>query len=199
MWWGHHSLEINDKRKVLVIGFSKGDDIAKIILVYSTTDNHTVKICTKIKNILNSYDHHVTLVSIDKAVNLEDYDKIVIGASIRYGKHNQEVYKFIEKNREILDTRANAFFSVNVVARKPEKNRPDTNPYLIKFLKQIAWRPKNLAVFAGMLDYQKYGIFDRQMIRFIMWLTKGPTDTKSAIEFTNWKDVEKFAHLVNQM
>ncbi len=168
-------------------------------MVYSTTDNHTVKICTKIEDILKNYNHHVTLISIDKAVDLEDYDKIVIGASIRYGKHNQEVYKFIEKNQEILDTRANAFFSVNVVARKPEKNRPETNPYLIKFLKQISWKPKNLAVFAGMLDYQKYGIFDRQMIRFIMWLTKGPTDTKSVIEFTNWGDVEKFAHLVDQM
>jgi menaquinone-dependent protoporphyrinogen oxidase len=86
-----------------------------------------------------------------------------------------------------------------VVARKPEKNQPNTNPYLIKFLKQISWKPKNLAVFAGKLDYQKYGVFDRQMIRFIMWLTKGPTDTKSVIEFTNWKEVEDFAHLVNNM
>jgi len=70
---------------------------------------------------------------------------------------------------------------------------------LIKFLKQISWKPSNLAVFAGKLDYQKYGIFDRQMIRFIMWMTKGPTDPKSIIEFTNWEDVEKFAFSVCDM
>jgi len=70
---------------------------------------------------------------------------------------------------------------------------------LVKFLKQIEWKPKKLAVFAGKLDYQKYGLFDRQMIRFIMWLTKGPTDTKSVIEFTDWNKVEKFAYLVCDM
>ena len=67
---------------------------------------------------------------------------------------------------------------------------------MIKFLKQISWKPKNLAVFGGMLDYQKYGVFDREMIRFIMWITKGPTDPKSVIDFTNWDDVDKFADLV---
>jgi menaquinone-dependent protoporphyrinogen oxidase len=130
---------------------------------------------------------------------LEKYDKIVIGASIRYGKHNKEVYQFIEKNKTLLDKKTNAFFSVNVVARKPEKNQPHTNPYLIKFLKQIEWKPENLAVFAGKLDYQKYGLFDREMIRFIMWMTKGPTDKNTVVEFTDWKEVEKFAYFICDM
>lgn len=43
-----------------------------------------------------------------------------------------------------------------------------------------------LAVFAGRIDYQKYRFRDRQMIRLIMWMTKGPTDPKTNIEFTNW-------------
>ena len=46
------------------------------------------------------------------------------------------------------------------------------------------------------LLFEKYNLFDRQMIRFIMWLTKGPTDTKSVIEFTNWDDVKQFAYLI---
>lgn len=127
---------------------------------------------------------------------MQEFDKIIIGASIRYGKHNKKVYKFIEENQQILESVPSAFFSVNIVARKPEKNKPDTNPYLVKFLTQIAWEPKNLAVFGGKLDYQEYGIFDRQMIRFIMWMTKGPTDPMSVIEFTDWDEVDKFADLI---
>lgn len=156
--------------------------IKQIIIIYSTTDNYTVKICNRIKNIIEERGNTVTLLSIDsKHVELDKFDKIIIGASIRYGKHNKKVYNFINKNQEILEKKDNAFFSVNIVARKVNKNTPETNPYLIKFLNQISWQPKNLAVFGGKLDYQKYGLFDRQMIRFIMWLTKGDTDPKSVI------------------
>lgn len=166
-------------------------------MLYSTTDNYTIKICNRIKKIIEQNDNMVTLLSIDaEDINLSQFDSIIIGASIRYGKHNKKVYEFIHANQEVLEKKENAFFSVNIVARKPHKNTPETNPYLIKFLKQITWRPKKLAVFAGKLDYQKYGVFDRQMIRFIMWLTKGDTNPNSVIEYTNWEEVDKFANSV---
>ena len=86
-----------------------------------------------------------------------------------------------------------AFFSVNVVARKPEKNTPETNPYMRKFLKISNWQPNKLAVFAGKVDYPKYGFFDKHIIRLIMFITKGPTDTSRSFEFTDWSKVEDFS------
>ncbi len=44
-----------------------------------------------------------------------------------------------------------------------------------------------------MLDYRKYKFFDRIMIQFIMWMTKGPTNKNTKIEYTNWDRVENFA------
>ena len=132
-------------------------------------------------------------------MDLEPFDKIILGASIRYGKHHKQVYRFIKRNEHILDSKPNAFFSVNVVARKPEKNQPETNPYLKKFLRQISWQPKELAVFAGKIDYQRYHFLDRQMIRLIMWMTKGPTDPETVVEFTDWKQVENFGQLISTM
>lgn len=145
--------------------------------------------------------HRVTLVSIgdEPNVDIKPFDKIVLGASIRYGKHGKQVYEFIKRNEQILESKPNAFFSVNVVARKPEKNQPDTNPYLKKFLQQISWQPKELAVFAGKIDYQRYRFRDRLMIRLIMWMTKGPTDPETVVEFTNWKQVEIFGRLISNM
>ena len=121
------------------------------------------------------------------------------GASIRYGKHQPQVTQFINRHQSLLEQKSNAFFTVNIVARKPEKNRPETNPYLIKFLRQISWRPKLLGVFAGKLDYPNYGFIDRQMIRLIMLITSGPTDPKAVIEFTDWKEVEQFARQIARM
>jgi len=150
---------------------------------------------------LEQLGHRVTLLSIDDEpdVGLDRYDKIVVGASIRYGKHSKQVYRFIEKNLKVLERKPNAFFSVNVVARKPEKSTPETNPYLRKFLQQIQWHPQELAVFAGKVDYPRYRFWDRQMIRMIMWMTKGPTDPGAVYEFTDWQQVEAFGHLVGGM
>ena len=123
---------------------------------------------------------------------IEKYEKIIIGASIRYGRHNPKVYKFIQNNKNILDRKKSAFFSVNVVARKPEKNTPDTNPYIRKFLKKSNWHPKKLGVFAGKIDYPKLGFINKNVIRFIMFITSGPTNINNTYEFTDWQRVKKF-------
>lgn len=86
-----------------------------------------------------------------------------------------------------------------VVARKPGKDQPHTNPYCRKFLRQIAWKPKAAAVFAGKIDYPKYGPLDRFMIRLIMWMTKGPTDPAAVVDFTDWRRVEDFGRMIAAM
>ena len=175
--------------------------MANILIMYSTTDGHTLEICQYLKQVIERNDNRVTLQSMDDEpnVDMKPFDKIVLGASIRYGKHSKQVYEYIKINEQVLDSKPNAFFSVNVVARKPGKDRPDGNPYLKKFLKQISWQPKELAVFAGKLDYPRYRFWDKQIIRFIMWMTKGPTDPETVIDFTDWEQVESFGQLVSDM
>lgn len=164
------------------------------LIIYSTIDGQTLEICRKIKTFAEQMGEQVSLVTLEQAevLNLADFDKVLIGASIRYGKHRPELYQFVNRNHAVLDTKINGFFTVNVVARKPLKNSPETNPYMQKFLKLSLWQPQQLAVFAGKIDYPKYGLFDRTMIRFIMWMTKGPTDLKGTFEFTDWGKVEAF-------
>ena len=115
----------------------------KILILFSTTDGHTVSICNRIAEVL-SISGSVTISSLEDCSELEikSADKILVGASIRYGKHNKNLFSFSKKYKSILDSKENAFFSVNAVARKPEKSDPETNPYLIKFMKQTVWQPK---------------------------------------------------------
>ncbi|ABI37104.1 Protoporphyrinogen oxidase [Shewanella sp. MR-4] len=164
------------------------------LIIYSTIDGQTLEICRKIKTLAEQAGEQVSLVTLEQAeaLSLADFDKVLIGASIRYGKHRPDLYQFVNRNHAVLDSKINGFFTVNVVARKPLKNTPETNPYMQKFLKLSLWQPQQLAVFAGKIDYPKYGLFDRTMIRFIMWMTKGPTDLKGTFEFTDWGKVEAF-------
>ena len=165
------------------------------LIIYSSTDGQTIKICERIMSIIGD----CKIVSIDEAKNenLSKYGKVIVGASIRYGKHKPELYDYISENCDhLIDTNA-SFFSVNVVARKPEKNTPLTNPYVQKFLSISQWHPSLIGVFAGKIDYPRYGVLDKFMIRLIMWITKGPTDTKNVYEFTNWDDVDSFAKKIS--
>ena len=164
------------------------------LIIYSSTDGQTKKICETIKEKL-PVGNKFQLISLDVALhyNLEECEKIIIGASIRYGKHSEELYNFIKLNKNILDQKKCAFFSVNVVARKPEKNTAETNPYINKFLKISNWKPNIIRVFAGKVDYPSYNFFDKYIIKFIMFITKGPTDTSKSYEFTDWSKVDDFS------
>lgn len=175
--------------------------MSAILLLYSTVDGHTLTICQHIRHELETLGNTVTLRKVEDAgdIDLAPFDKIVIGASIRYGKHRPSVFEFVAKHRAQLDGKPSAFFTVNIVARKPEKNRPETNPYLKKFLQQSRWQPRLLDVFAGRLDYPSYRPLDRLMIRFIMLITKGPTDPATVVEFTDWQRVDAFARAVNAL
>jgi menaquinone-dependent protoporphyrinogen oxidase len=174
---------------------------AKILILYSTVDGHTRKICARLQQLIEQNGHRAVLASLDdaSAIDLESFDKIVVGASIRYGKHRPRVVEFMNSNRRVLQARPSAFFSVNVVARKAGKNTPQTNPYMRKVLRQFTWRPRELAVFAGMLDYPKYGFWDRAAIRLIMWITRGPTDPNTVVEFTDWEEVNRFGRVICDM
>ena len=170
------------------------------LIIYSSTDGQTKKICETIKENLSSRNKF-KLISLDEALyfNLEKCEKIIIGASIRYGRHNKKVIDFIIKNKNILKLKKTAFFSVNVVARKEEKSTPETNPYVLNFLKKTNWKPKKLSVFAGKVDYPNYNFINKIVIRFIMMITKGPTDTNNSYEFTDWENVRKFAKELEKM
>tara|TARA_B100001248_G_scaffold252175_1_gene228043 strand:+ start:515 stop:1018 length:504 start_codon:yes stop_codon:yes gene_type:complete len=164
------------------------------IFIYSTSNGQSLKIC----NALNQNKESL-IIDIDKikTVKLDEFDQIIIGASVKYGDHNKKIYDFIKNNKILLETKKTGFFSVNATARKSEKNKPETNPYVIKFLKKTNWTPDNIGVFAGKIDFPNYNFLEKYIIKVIMWITNGPTDTSKTFEFTDWEDVKKFSDKIN--
>lgn len=174
--------------------------LTKTIIIYSSVDGQTKKICHYIKDILTQHNHLVDLFCInDFNKNIADYSTIIIASSIRYGKHNEQIEKLIQENYELLNTKKAVFISVNLVARKIEKRQADTNPYVVKFLNAIKWKPTLVAVFPGRLNYSFYGFGDRIMIKLIMLITKGPTNSKTDIEYTDWNEVKEFANKIMKL
>ena len=169
------------------------------LIVYSTVDGHTLKICQRMRDLLEGRSHEVKLLAVDDALRIDcsNFDKVVLGASIRYGKHRPSLYEFVAKNRECLGRVPSAFFSVSAVARKPGKDTPDGNPYFRTFTRLSGWSPPVAATFAGKINYPRYALLDRLVVQFIMWLTGGPTDRQAVVEFTDWNAVDAFAERVS--
>jgi menaquinone-dependent protoporphyrinogen oxidase len=175
--------------------------MAKILIAYSTVDGQTRRICARLQQLLEARSHEVTLVQMtdDRAIDADPFDKVIIGASVRYGKHRRHVHRFVAQNARKLDGKPNVLFTVNLVARKPEKSTPETNPYLRKLVEELQWRPDHTAVFAGRLDYARYGFWDRQIIRLIMKLTGGPTAPDTQVEYTDWGQVDALAERISTL
>lgn len=171
----------------------------RTLIAYSTLEGQTLKISQRLKELFEQRGHAVELMEIGRPTGIDPatFDRIVIGASVHYGKYRADVYRFIAANRATLDRTPAAFFSVNLVARKPGRDTADSNPYIRVLKRNTNWVPKLIGVFAGKLDYQRYGPLDRQVIRLIMWLTQGPTHSTACVEFTDWLAVEQFAQRVS--
>ncbi|MDT8410216.1 MAG: menaquinone-dependent protoporphyrinogen IX dehydrogenase [Wenzhouxiangellaceae bacterium] len=174
--------------------------MSKTLLLYQSGYGHTRRIAERIRDRLAERGEQAYAAALEPAdANLQDYDRIILGASIRNGQHKPALRDFIQRHQALLEQRPSGFFSVSLVARKPGKDTPETNPYMQAFLEKSPWTPDLTGVFAGKLDYQRYSFMDRNIIRFIMWLTGGPTDPQTNRDFTDWDEVDRFAEKIARL
>ncbi|GAD90606.1 MULTISPECIES: menaquinone-dependent protoporphyrinogen IX dehydrogenase [Vibrio] len=173
----------------------------KAALLYSTSDGQTKKILAHIESELEGFTCESFDLASVNTIDLLAFDRVVIGASIRYGHLNKKLYQFIEKHLVQLQQSNAAFFCVNLTARKEEqgKDTPEGSAYIKTFLKKSPWQPKLIGVFAGALLYPRYNFLDKFMIRLIMSMTGGETDTTKEVEYTNWQKVSLFSQKVVKM
>lgn len=173
----------------------------KALLLYSSREGQTKKIIQRIAGQLTAMECDIRDLHQMEAVDWAAYDKVLIGASIRYGHLNKKLYQFINQNLSELQHADAAFFCVNLTARKEDqgKDTPQGSVYVQTFLKKSPWQPSLIGVFAGALYYPRYGWFDKMMIRLIMTMTGGETDTSKEVEYTNWEKVTQFAQKFKNM
>ncbi len=173
-----------------------------VLVLYYSRGGHTARISRVIAEQIAEQGHSCDFMHIKEAeaegLDWDKYDSVVFGACVLYGSYHKSVFEFVAKHQSQLEAKPNAFFSVNVVARKPEKRNPDNNKYLQKFIELSSWKPNQVKVIAGKVDYPAWPWYDRLMIQLIMKMTDGPTDPKSVIDYTDWDDVKAYAKQIVQ-
>src|SRR5512134_1427565 len=117
--------------------------VSRILLLYSSVYGHTLKISEFIKADAAARGDVVEVRPLAQgAGDVAGYDAIVVGSSIRHGKHHAEVMDFVQAQHALLDSKPSAFFSVSLIARKPTRQTPETNQYVREFLSRSPWKPR---------------------------------------------------------
>ena len=166
-------------------------------LFYATRDGQSRQIAERIANRLAS--HGIAVLPRDLAgaslapSSLAAARLVIVVAAVRYGKPLPEAEQFLARYRTLREPPQLVLLSVNLTARKPGKDTVEGNAYLRKSIARHRIAPVFALAIAGRLDYSRYGWLDRQLIRFIMKLTGGPTDLKACVDFTPWDVVDNVA------
>jgi len=166
-------------------------------LYYATRDGQSRRIAERIASRLA--DHGISTLPYDLAgtpptpSRLTAARLVVVVAAVRYGKPLPEAERFLAGYRALPAPPQLVLLSVNLTARKPGKNTVEGNAYLRKSISRHRLAPVLALAIAGRLDYSRYGWMDRQVIRFIMKLTGGPTDPATCIDYTPWDVVDDVA------
>lgn len=166
-------------------------------LFYATRDGQSRRIAERIADRLDErgipsrpYD---LAAALPAAQRLAEARLATIVMAVRYGRHLPEAEAFLAIYRALRAPPPLVLLSVNLTARKPGKDTAEGNAYLRKSIARHRLTPAIALAVAGRLDYSRYGWLDRQLIRFIMKLTGGPTDLKTCLEYTPWNVVDDVA------
>ena len=90
----------------------------KKIFIYSSSNGQSLKIC---KALNKNKESLIIDMDMLKTSKLDNFDQIVIGASVKYGDHNKKVYEFVKKNRVLLEKKRQCFFLLMLLRESLKK------------------------------------------------------------------------------
>lgn len=168
-----------------------------VLIVYFSRGGHTARIARRIAQTIVTEGCLAEVMDVIEAdhegVTWEKYDLVILGCPIRYGRYPKAFMQFVSAHHSKLCSVPHSFFNVSGIARSAASALPGGNRYMLHFLKISPWKPKDVQCFAGNIDYPHYNYVDKQLIRLIMLISGGPTDTRETTDFTNWESVKTYA------
>ncbi len=170
--------------------------MSRILIVFASVDGQAARVAERIRATLAQAGHAaatIGAVAPGLARALEESDAVIVGGAIRYGRHVQDLESVVRTHVAAIEARPNAFFSVSLSAGGPGARPAVAARYAEELAERSGWHPQGTAIFAGALRYTRYNPIIRIMMRLIVGIAGGDTDTTRDYEYTDWRAVERFA------
>jgi menaquinone-dependent protoporphyrinogen oxidase len=171
--------------------------MARIAVVFGTTNGQTAKIARRIKSVLRAEGHLVDLIDTHDelpSTALTGVAAAVIAGSVRMGRFPPALLSFVQTHRDELLVMPTAFVPVSLSAsRKSPAALREVQKTIRRFTAETGLNPNIIQPTAGALLYSRYGFFTKLAILFISRISGGDTDTSRDYEYTDWNAVDAFA------
>jgi menaquinone-dependent protoporphyrinogen oxidase len=170
--------------------------MARILVVYGTNTGHTARIARAIADALRAKTFEVDVVRDGVGSRAEDYAGVVVAASVRAGKYQRTVSRWVRANADALQKRPTAFVSVCLAVLDRRPTAPQELQAVVgRFVRETGWQPTVTKMVAGVLLYTQYNWIVRLVMKRIVKGAGGDTDTSRDYEYTDWDDLRRFAEL----
>jgi menaquinone-dependent protoporphyrinogen oxidase len=169
--------------------------MARILVIYGTTDGQTAKVAQSIGDTLRTNGEDADVVDAGAAVpNPQEYAAVVVAASVHASGYQRSVRRWVRAHAQALNGKPTAFVSVclAVLQREPEV-QDELSAIVDRFLAVTGWHPTMTKLVAGALRYTRYNPIKRWVMKRIAGKAGGDTDTSRDHEYTDWNDLRAFA------
>lgn len=170
--------------------------MARILIVYGTSDGHTGVIAERIATSLRSVGQDTTVFQgghIPPATDIASFDAFIVGASVHYGKFQTSIRKFITAHKTTLSQKPSAFFAVSGASSAGAQGRQDAHTFSEPFLESLQWQPTTTEHVAGAFPFTRYSWWKKLLLRFILKRAGVQVATNKDYVFTDWDRVHAFA------
>jgi menaquinone-dependent protoporphyrinogen oxidase len=171
--------------------------MSRVLILYGTTDGHTRKIAGALRGILSWEGSRVEVIDardVAPHVRPEDYDGVVVAASIHMGGYQRAVKRWVSAHADGLSGMPSAFVSVCLgILEQRAEARQEVQRILQRFLDRSGWRPTITKTVAGAVRYTRYNWLKKWVMKRIVAKAGGGTDTTRDYEYTDWDDLRAFA------
>ena len=138
----------------------------RVLVTYASKYGATAEIAEKIGQVLRQASLQADVLPVNRVSDLTPYQAVVLGSAVYIAQWRKEVRKFLKTNEKLLAERPVWLFSSGPTGkgdpvqltkgwRFPKAQRP--------IIDRI--RPRDIALFHGMLDTKKLNFLERWMIK----------------------------------
>ncbi|MFN3231477.1 MAG: flavodoxin domain-containing protein [Alphaproteobacteria bacterium] len=165
--------------------------MARLLLVYASTEGQTEKIAHYIRDRLGAAGHHVAGIRAGEGTPPDAFDAAILAGSLHLGKHQRELVDFASVHRELLAGVPSLFLSVSLSAQGGVDDHANAQKCVDDFIAETGWTPTRTELIAGGVHLKKINPVKRFMIRRILRKKGYEVGPSGDLEFTDWAALDR--------
>ena len=169
-----------------------------VLIAYSSGLGSTKEVAREIGKVLqNGSSLNVDVQSIDNVGDIEKYETIVIGSSVRADRPLANVRDFFSRHRHVLPNKKIALFAVCLSANCESGRNKVKNEYLSQLTEKYPKiEPISLGAFGGKIDYDQLNPVMQKLMEKVLEKTGIPT--KGSVDTRDWDYIRSWAENLKQ-